>query len=512
MLKFTPRRHLTGGLRVPAHKAESTGHPIRRGILSRHLVVSTRQQQGPASTPVVGVGQAVARGETLARGTGRTGTDVHAPTSGHVVAIEPRDVPLASSVASELSIVIETDGLDRRSHEPMPIAPAEAPAELAAQISSAGIVGLGGAVFPTGAKLSAELAAGCELLIVNGAECEPYISCDDMLMREAPEEILDGVDILRQMVRAPECIIAIERDKPQAIDAITAAAEKLGIEGLHVAELPSIYPAGGERQLVEVLAGVEVPSTEYPADIGFLCQNVGTAYAVHNYFRHGAPLTSRIITVTGSAVAEPRNVEAMIGTPIADLIAACGGYRGTPVRLIHGGSMMGYPLASDALAVTAATNCVIVATAADVRMDMTEWTCIRCGECSTVCPARLQPQELLIAARSSDPAALEDLALDECIECGCCDIVCPSQIRLTETLRAAKPLMRRHTRQRAFSAASDERFRWREQRREDSRRKEADRRTAMTSPLADETDRKRVIEAAVERARQGKAPTGADGG
>jgi electron transport complex protein RnfC len=240
-------------------------------------------------------------------------------------------------------------------------------------------------------------------------------------------------------VGAPQCIIAIERDKPQAIEAMTAAAEMLAIPELSIAELPSIYPAGGERQLVEVLTGVEVSSAHYPGEFGYVCQNVGTAYAVHDYFRTGEPLCSRIVTITGSAVAEPANVEAMIGTPLADLVAACGGYRAGTVRLIHGGSMMGFALPDDRSPITKASNCIIVADPAEVRTDQREWECIRCGECSIACPARLQPQDLLLAARAADADGLAALSLNECIECGCCDIVCPSHIPLTEIFRQAKP-------------------------------------------------------------------------
>jgi H+/Na+-translocating ferredoxin:NAD+ oxidoreductase subunit C len=508
MLKFTPKRRLTGGMRLPAHKTESTAKPIRRGFIPSRLVVSTRQHRGPAASPVVEIGQNVLRGEPIARGDSIEAADVHAPTSGRVVAIEPREVPLSSAMAEEICIVIETDGEDRPA-KLAPVDPAARIEDRLRQIASAGIVGLGGAIYPTAAKLELAPEIECELLIINGAECEPYISCDDMLMREAAQAILDGAEILREIVKAKRCIVAIERDKPQAIDAITAAAEALAIEGLTIAELPTIYPAGGERQLVDVLTGVEVPNGRFPGDEGIVCQNVGTAYATHRYFRHGEPLTSRIVTVTGSAVGEPCNIEAMIGTPIADLIAASGGYRGEAVQLIQGGSMMGFAMSSDSPPVTKASNCIIAAARHEVRLDAHEWPCIRCGECSIVCPARLQPQDLVLAARASNAGVLAELQLSECIECGLCDIVCPSHILLTQAFRDAKQLMKAVDAREAFSRESDERFQQRERRRQEALAEEDRRRDEIRRTLSHEEARAEEIRAAVARARQRR--TEADG-
>jgi electron transport complex protein RnfC len=463
-----------------------------------------QQQRGVAANPVVEVGQVVLRGDRIAKSPSSEGADIHAPTSGTVTAIETRAAPL-STVSDATCIVIATDGADRAGRPNGPIELAPTPEQRIAQIVAAGIVGLGGAVYPTAAKLNPKPDRNCKLLIINGAECEPYISCDDMLMRESPQEIIEGTEILRQLVDAPECIIAIERDKPQAIDAMTAAAENLGFDHLRIAELPSIYPAGGERQLIEVLAGVEVSSAIYPGDTGFLCQNVGTAFAVYRYFRQGEPLTSRIVTVTGAAIAEPGNIDAMIGTPINDLVNACGGYRSPATRLIQGGSMMGFAFDDDSLPITKATNCIIAAESFEVKRDQREWPCIRCGECAIACPVRLQPQDLVLAARESNVAVLAELSLSECIECGCCDVVCPSHIPLTQVFRTAKPLVRDLAEQQAFSQASDQRFRMHEQRRHDATNAEAEQREALKARLTEDQRRAEEIKAAVARARLKKS-------
>ena len=376
------------------------------------------------------------KGQTVAAPGPAPSAAVHASTSGWVRSIEERLVLAGDGVQPSPCIVIEADGGD----EPLPAGdsdewPADREARLA-KICAGGLVGLGGAVFPTAEKLAA--AVPCKTLIVNGAECEPYISCDDLLMRENAGEIVDGALLMTDLLEAPLCIIAIERDKPRAMESIEVAARARNDPRLKLAEVPTIYPAGGERQLVELLTGEEVPSGRYPSDVGYVCQNVGTAFALHRLARAREPLISRIVTVTGGAIRTPQNVETPIGSPIAELIEYCGGYNGTPIRLIGGGSMMGYALPDDDLPIGKASNCVLAATAEEVRLDPGEWECIRCGDCATVCPARLLPQELLVAARSADFAGLTTLALQDCIECGCCDVICPSHISLTERFRQAK--------------------------------------------------------------------------
>src|SRR5690606_15864392 len=418
MLELTPDRRLTGGIRLLANKAQSTTEPILRGLVPPELVIGLHQHAGTSATPIVEVGQRVAKGEPIAVPGSGTSAGVHASSSGRVRAIEERLIPTGARLRNALCVVIETDGEDLPYLDPDASAwPSDRDAQLE-RVRRAGIAGLGGAAFPTASKL--ERAAGrCKALIVNGAECEPYISCDDMLMREAPEDIVIGVLRMADLLDAPLAIIVIERDKPRAIQAIADAARAQGDPRLRLAEVPTIYPAGGERQLVELLTGEEGPSGTYPNAIGYVCQNVGTAYALQRLASSGEPAVSRIVTVTGLGVEQPRNVEAPIGTPIGWLIEQCGGYRDDVTRLIHGGSMMGYALPSDELPITKATSCILAATEDEIRVDFDEWACIRCGECASVCPARLQPQELVVAATARSFDDLEALGLDDCIECGC---------------------------------------------------------------------------------------------
>jgi electron transport complex protein RnfC len=276
------------------------------------------------------------------------------------------------------------------------------------------------------------------LVIVNGVECEPYISCDDMLMRTAPRDVLAGALVLVELTGADRGVVVVEEDKPEALEALQLALPTLDTQQrLSVVIVPAMYPAGGERQLIQALTGHEVPSLAKPTDIGYLCQNVGTAAALYRYLEAGEPVTSRITTVTGDAIARPRNLEVRLGTHIADLVAACGGYTGEVARLIMGGSMMGVALEDDSVAVGRATNCIVAVAARELREEG-ELACIRCGNCSNVCPAYLMPQDLHAAAQHGELASLENLGLFDCIECGCCDVVCPSNIRLVETFRVGK--------------------------------------------------------------------------
>lgn len=430
-----------GGLRLDSHKQRSTRQALRTLAAPAQVVLPLDQHAGTPAAPLVRVGDRVLRGQAIGQPQGEISAWLHASIAGRVTAIEQRAVPYRRIAASpeSLCIVIDNDGSDADATGVAIDYQALDPAALCEHIARGGIVGLGGATFPAAPKLRRGQQAGDIHLILNGAECEPWISCDDMLMRERADEILRGAAILCHALQASSCTIAIEDDKPDAERAMRAAQAASGDKRVVIIAVPAVYPAGGENQLITTVTGMEVPSGRLPSDIGVICHNVGTAAAIARWLHQGEPLIRRIVTVTGSGVSEPANLDVLVGTPIADLISECGGDTDKAARLLMGGSMMGLALAGDALPVVKATNCLIVALPQDLRPRAAQMPCIRCGNCAQVCPATLLPQQLHWFARAHDLAALESLGLMDCIECGCCDYVCPSQIPLTQGFIEAKP-------------------------------------------------------------------------
>jgi len=491
-----------GGLKLDARTARPTSDSLGVVPVPRHLVLPLSQHVGQPAEPVVAVGDRVLMGQPIARPSGYIGAKVHASSSGTVVEIADRPVPHPSGLSAPC-IVIETDGLDEAwgGYEPLPAYGELNSNDLRARVRAAGVVGLGGAAFPTAVKLGA--GSGLKLLILNAAECEPYICCDELLLRERPEEVLTGAQVLMRTLGIDRCCIAIEEDKPlakRALEAAIAAASETRVE---VVSVPAIYPEGGERQLIKVLTGEEVPARGVPPDIGYLCQNVGTAAAVSRAVLRGEPLVSRIVTVTGDGVARPRNLEVRLGTPIAALIEACGGYTDRAAHLLMGGAMMGFPLADDALPVIKGTNCIVVASREEIRPRAPAMPCIRCGECAEVCPAQLLPQQLFWHARSGELDRLDEYHLFDCIECGCCDVACPSQLPLTQYFRYAKTELWARDRDRARSDLARERFEARRDRieaeQEARRQRLEEKARAADQARGDEGARKAMIDEVLER-------------
>jgi len=428
-----------GGLHLDDHKAESCQKPIRELPLPDRLMLPLHQHIGRNAEPVVRLNEMVRKGQMVARASDYVSASIHAPTSGRVIEIGDLPIPHPSGL-SDTCIVIEPDGEDSWADLPLPVSDfrAETPADLRERIRSAGIVGLGGAAFPTAVKVNTGGESLIEILIINAAECEPYITCDDVLMRERAHDIVDGITIVRHIIGARECLIGIEDNKPEAADAMRKAIEERGDDKTTLVVVPTLYPSGGEKQLIKLLTGREVPSHGLPADIGVLCQNVATTAAVADAILRGIPLIERVVTVTGQGVREPGNFRVVFGTPIKFLIAQAGGYSEHPHELLLGGPMMGFALQSDEVPVTKATNCLLAVSEQEAPKPEPERPCIRCGECAKVCPANLLPQQMFWYARAHDFDKIQEYHLFDCIECGCCAYVCPSHIPLVHYYRYAK--------------------------------------------------------------------------
>jgi electron transport complex protein RnfC len=499
-----------GGLVLPDHKQWAAQRPIAALPVPGRIILPLQQHIGEPAQPTIGLGDTVLRGQMIARPHGYVSAAVHASTSGTVTDIGEYPVPHPSGLSAPC-IVIDSDGHDQtietEARPPLEDLSAD---ELRQMVREAGIVGLGGAVFPTSVKLNPGRDRPVHTLILNAAECEPYIACDDALLRERPEEVLGGARVLMRILAADHCIIGIEDNKPQAYRSLDEALAAAPVEGMRVEQVPTLYPSGGENQLIETLTGKVVPSGALPADVGLLCQNVGTAAAVYHALTRAEPLISRIVSVTGPAIGRPQNLEVRIGTPIRELVAYCGGYTAPVQRLIMGGPMMGIALHTDAAPVVKASNCILaLAARADAQGRQPAMPCIRCGACAEVCPVRLLPQQLYWYARARDMDKVQDYQLFDCIECGCCTYVCPSHLPLVDYFRFAKTNIWALDRDRQRADLARRRHEQREARllriqseQEANRRR---RKEALQRRTPAEDPKKAAIEAAVARVRARKA-------
>ncbi|MEN3112294.1 electron transport complex subunit RsxC [Uliginosibacterium paludis] len=416
------------------HKRPAADVPLRVMPVPAELRVPLLQHVGAPAKPVVQVGDKVLRGQLIGAAQGNVSAPVHAPSSGVVTAIGPVTAPHPSGLPFD-AITIACDGEDRAieaAGQPDPFA--LDPAEVTRLIAAAGVVGLGGATFPSAPKAQLGRKHAVETLVINGGECEPYLSSDDCVMRSRADEVIDGVRILMHATGASTALVGIEDNKPEAIAAMRLAAE--GQAGIRICPVPARYPMGSDRQLVQVLTGKEVPAGARTATIGVLVNNVSTCAAIHRALRHGEALYSRIVTVNGGAVAEPGNVLAPIGVSVADLLAFVG-LRETPARLVLGGPMMGLALPHADVPTVKACGGILALTAAEITKPEAS-PCIRCGSCVQACPMGLQPLEIAARVRAGDLEGAEKLQLDDCLACGCCAYVCPSNLPLVHAFYHAK--------------------------------------------------------------------------
>src|SRR5450830_1629386 len=423
-----------GGVHPAEHKSESTTHPITKLAIPEKLTLPLRQHVGNIPKIKVQVGDYVLKGQMLAEPEGSVSAAIHAPTSGTVTAISDEVIPHPSGLP-DMCITLTPDGKESWAElQPVDWRHTDKKA-LVERLRSSGIVGLGGATFPTHIKLRTNGKSNVHTLVINAAECEPYITCDDMLMRERADEIVKGIEIVQYLLGAEKCMIGIEDNKPVAASVMTKACTIS--PAITVKVVPTLYPSGDARRLIHLLLGIEIPNDKRSTDVGIQVFNVATVLAIYRFFEFGEPSISRVVTMTGN-VAVPQNFEVLFGTPLKSLVAAAGGTRPDTTHFIMGGPMMGFDLPNDLVPITKAANCIIAATPDLFAAPPPAMPCIRCARCADACPVNLQPQELYWFSKSDNFEKARDYNLFDCIECGCCTYVCPSDIPLVQYYRYAK--------------------------------------------------------------------------
>lgn len=422
------------GVHPDDHKRPAADAPLRVLPPPARVHLPLQQHVGGAARPVVLVGQKVLKGQLLAQSQGNISAPIHASVSGTVTAISEVTAPHPSGLGLA-AITIESDFTDRWVDSDPVVDPfALAPEEIIRRTAAAGVVGLGGATFPAAVKFALGKRLAVRTLIVNGGECEPYLSSDDRIMRDFPEQVVDGARIIMHAIGASDALVGIEDNKPEAIAAMREAA--LACPEVRIRPVPARYPMGSDKQLIQTLTGKEVPADARAAEVGVLVHNVSTCAAVHRAIRLGQPLVERIVTINGAAVAAPGNVFAPLGTLVDELLACCG-LTEAPARLILGGPMMGTPLLHGRVPLVKGASGILAFAAHEAAIPEAG-PCIRCGSCTRACPMGLLPLEMAAHIRAGDLDGAVGYSLSDCISCGCCAYVCPSHIPLVQYFSHAK--------------------------------------------------------------------------
>ncbi|RLM26935.1 electron transport complex subunit RsxC [Brenneria alni] len=486
-----------GGIHPPEMKTQSSQIPLRVIPLPEQFIIPLKQHLGPEGELCVKAGDKVLRGQPLTLGKGRT-LPVHAPTSGTVSAIR-QHMTAHPSALPELSVILAPDGEDRWcERHPLSDYLTRSVDTLLTHLHQSGIAGLGGAGFPTAAKLQGGLR-GIETLIINAAECEPYITADDRLMQEHADEILQGIDILAYLLQPQRILIGIEDNKPEAIAALQQALNSRS--DIHLRVIPTKYPSGGAKQLTKILTGKEVPFGKHSAAIGILMQNVGTAFAIKRAIIDGEPLTERVVTLTGEALRQPGNVWARLGTPVSHLLKHAGFHiNQQQPMVIMGGPLMGFTLPSLDVPIVKISNCILAPSHAEIEPVAEEQSCIRCSKCADACPAGLLPQQLYWFSRGQEHEKARDHHLFDCIECGACAYVCPSNIPLVQYYRQEKAEIRVIDEEGLRAAQAKARFEAKQARLEREKQAREQRHKQAAAGVTD-SDRQ-AVQAALDRVRR----------
>lgn len=427
-----------GGIHPPDKKELSKDKPITAAKPPKRIVVPISQHIGAPCKLSVSIGQLVKKGEVLGTAEGFVSAPVHSSISGKVVAIGEFPVATGRMVTS---VVVENDGTEEwaplKDNPDYMNLPAD---ELKGKVKDAGIVGMGGAAFPAHVKLSPPKEKTIDVVIINGAECEPYLTADYRLMIERPADIVEGLKVLMKILGVNKGFIGIENNKPDAIEIMKKAAS--GEKNIEVCALEVKYPQGAEKMLIKACADREVPPRALPMDVGVVVHNIGTTIAVYEAARYGKPLIERIVTVTGEGIKEPKNLLVKIGTMVSGLIEECGGFRAEVSKVISGGPMMGFAISSTETPVTKGTSGVLVLPEEGTRHADDFGPCIRCGRCFEACPMGLMPSMLSLFAEKGFYEEAREYNLYDCFECGSCTYVCPSKRPIVQLVRLAKSMVK----------------------------------------------------------------------